>query len=72
MTATTAAVALADTLLAGAIQYLLQKQKVDALIETARLEQREVSPEELAALKAERDAVTADVLALLSAAEQNV
>ena len=57
--------ALADVLLSGAIQFLLQRQKVDALITRARLEGREVSPEELAIIKAERDATVSEVNVLL-------
>lgn len=64
-----AAVAIADTLLAGAIQFLLQKQKLDALITQARLEERDITPEELATLKFERDAVFTEVNDLLTAAE---
>jgi len=60
-----AAVVIADTLLSGAIQFLLQKQKVDALITQARTEGREVTPEELATIKAERDALVNEVNTLL-------
>ncbi len=66
---TSIAIALADTLLSGAIQFLLQKQKVDALITTARLEGREITVEELSTIANLRDAAVADVNALLDGIE---
>ncbi len=60
-----AAIAIADTLLSGAIQFLIQKQKVDALITQARLENRDVSDTELAGIKTTRDMLVADVNSLL-------
>jgi len=62
---TTTALALGDLLLSAGINYLLQKQKVDAVIATARAEGREVTPEELDALKVERDKLADEVNGLL-------
>lgn len=62
-----AAIAIADTLLSGAIQFLIQKQKVDALITQARLENRDVSEAELKGIKATRDMLVTDVNKLLDA-----
>jgi len=62
---TATALALGDLLLSAGINYLLQKQKVDAVIATARAEGREVTPEELDALKVERDKLADEVNGLL-------
>ncbi len=59
------AIAVADTLLTGAIQFLLQKQKVEALLTTARLENRQVSADELSVLKVDRDELVSEVNSLL-------
>lgn len=62
-----AALALGELLLSAGINYLLAKQKVDATIATARAEGREVTPEELADLKAERDRLFDETIAALDA-----
>ena len=51
---------LIELLLSGGINYLLQKQQVDAVINKARAEQRDITTEELNLLKSQRDAM-ADV-----------
>lgn len=60
-----AAYALGELLLSAGINYLLQKQKVDAVIAKARAEGREVTAEELAELKAERDRMHQETMDLL-------
>lgn len=62
---TAAALALGDLLLSAGINYLLEKQKVDAVIMKARAEGREVTAEELSALKVERDKLASEVNDLL-------
>lgn len=56
---------LMDLLLSGGINYLVQKQQVDALIAKARAEQRDITTEELDTLKAARDALANQTNALL-------
>lgn len=60
-----AALLLGDMLLTAGINYLIQKQAVDAKIAQARAEGREVTPEELAALKVERDRMFDEITAAL-------
>lgn len=62
-----AAIALGDLLLTAGINYLIQKQAVDAKIAQARAEGREVTPEELAQLKVERDLLFNDTISALDA-----
>lgn len=59
------AIALGDLLLTAGINYLIQKQRVDSKIAQARAEGREVTPEELADLKSERDVLFADTMTAL-------
>lgn len=54
-----------DLCLSGGINYLLEKQKVDALLTTALTEKRDVTSEELNTLKIERDRVSDEVNVLL-------
>lgn len=54
-----------DALLALAINSLVRVQQYSILVETARSEGRDISDEELAALKAESDRLTSEVLAKL-------
>lgn len=61
---------LMDLLLSGGINYLLQKQQVDALLTKAFTEKRDILMTELATLKVERDRVSDEVFALLDAAAQ--
>ena len=56
---------LIDLLLSGGINYLLQKQQIDALITLARTEQRDITLEELNSLKIERDRVSEEINFLL-------
>lgn len=65
-----AAVLISDLLLTAGINYLLKKQEVDAIINRARAEGREVSPEELATIKAARDTLHSETMAALEAAAQ--
>jgi hypothetical protein len=54
MTGIVAAIGLAVDLLSGIISLTAQLQKVSALIAQAQAENRDITPEELDALKAER------------------
>jgi hypothetical protein len=56
---------LIDLVLSGSINYLLQKQEVDALLTLALTEKRDISVAELNTLKVERDKVSDEVNALL-------
>lgn len=56
---------LIDLVLSGSINYLLQKQEVDALLTLALTEKRDISVAELNTLKVERDRVSDEVNALL-------
>jgi len=47
----------AQVLLSGAIQYLLQAQKTNAMIMKAHAEGREITAEELETLRTERDTI---------------
>ncbi len=63
-----AAIALGDLLLSAGINYLIEKQKVDALIATAQAQGREVTLQELTDLKVKRDQLFDETTALLDAA----
>lgn len=65
---TAVAIALSDLLLTAGINYLLKKQEVDAIINQARAEGREITPEELAKIKSTRDALYSDTMSALDAA----
>lgn len=54
-----------NVLISVGVNSLLAAQKYTALISTARAEGREISDEELAALKVDSDTATANTLALL-------
>ncbi len=56
---------LLELMISGGINYLLQKQQVDALILKARMEQREITVAEVATLKVERDRVSDELQQLL-------
>jgi hypothetical protein len=56
---------LVDLVLSGGINYLLQKQQVDALLTLALTEQRDITVAELNTLKVERDRVSDEINALL-------
>lgn len=56
---------LLELLISGGINYILQKQQVDAMIVKARLENREISLAELATLRLERDRVSDEIHNLL-------
>jgi len=58
-------VILLELLISGGINYLLQKQQVDALILKARAENREISLAEVATLRVERDRVSDEIHSLL-------
>ncbi len=60
-----AAIALGDLLLTAGINYLIQKQAVDSKIAQARVEGREVTPQELSDLKTQRDLLFDDTMAAL-------
>ena len=62
MSNTQTAIETINGLLALTINALLATQQYQALIETARREGREISDEELAALRAENQALTESVL----------
>jgi len=64
----TGAYMLIDLLLSGGINYLLQKQQVDALINKARAEQRDITLEELEVLKNQRAVMAAETDAMLDEA----
>jgi len=64
---TTAAIALADLLLSAGINYILKAQEANAKIAAARAEGRDVTPEELAEIKAARDILFNETMAALSA-----
>ncbi len=66
-----AAVAIADLLLSAGINYLIQSQQVQATIATARAQGREVTAEELAAIKYERDKMALEVDMLLDKAARD-
>jgi len=59
------AIGIINGLLSLSINALLATQKYQLLIQTARREGREISDEELAALRAENQALTESVLARL-------
>lgn len=59
---------LIDLVLAGGINYLLQKAHVDALLTRAFNEQRDISADELNTLKLERDQVSDTMNAAIDAA----
>jgi uncharacterized protein YdcH (DUF465 family) len=60
-----AAFVLGELLLTAGINFLIQKQAVDAKIAQARAEGREVTPEELEELKVERDRLYDETIAAL-------
>lgn len=66
-----AALAIADLLLTAGINYLMQSQKVNAVIAQARASGRDVTPEELDRLLNERNRMSTEVDALLAQAALN-
>lgn len=59
---------LIDLLLTGGINYLIQKQQVDALINKARAEQRDITLDELALLQQQRHELAAETDRMLDEA----
>jgi len=65
MSATIVAIEATSALISVALNGLIAAQKYQQIILTARAEGREVTDEELAALKAESDALTSQTLTAL-------